>query len=545
MKWAVIIYLLSCLSIHMQAHASAAYCTQHVQSAQEQAHEIEKKAAEQLALQPDFCRRNALLEYLGHQYPKTDFSGLSTTDLISQAEKAKTEEALRGASIERLWDQNKEPSDADENWYYNQFLDPWQASLVPLPDQRMKAVTGTMMQWDSDWGHINQDFQKPEPMSVELKKQIQDNVDRLDSNRVHDPQENSASLRFAACASLGIANAAGCSQALKATIPSIVPTGSNKGEGTKFSDLQDWKDIMSNDKYDEGLRQMALLMVQRSKGPPPASANVMDDLVASFKKSNMSQKEAENAALKTMAVIANGGANTFSRVQELEKKNLNDPKEDVPITLSQKGKSLSFIASMMSWLDGYKSQQGEALYSLPKGVASTCDNAKSYHFWMIARMAQQMSQMHGVSATAAAQAAYTIENAYQLKREMGRPTDNPDGNTGNDSLEKNVYDASSLLDRGDLAFAASGAFYGAHFDQQDSVKINSDSSIPAMIDRGSVLDPLSAHSVDSMASFSKFIRWDDIFAPKAAFDNIKQQTDAEFGVSTPNTSPSIDDIYRH
>jgi len=329
---------------------------------------------------------------------------------------------------------------------------------------------------------------------------------------------------LAACATLGLQNASGCSRALKGVIASVVPTGADGGAGTKFSDLEDWKEIMTNDKYDEGLRQMSLLLIKRSKGAPEASANVMDDLKSSFQKSNMSPKEAEQAALTTLAVLANGGANTISRVQELEEKNINDTTgADVPQTLSQKSQSLSFIAAMLPWLDGYKSQQGDSLYSLPKNVKSSCDDSKSYHFWMIARLAQKMAQQPNVSPEAAAQAAYTIENAYQLKREAGRPTENPDGTDGNQPLTRNVYDSSSQLDRTDLSFAVAGAFYGANFDKQASLKLDVDSSLPVLIDHGTVLEPLLKPDAETMGSFSKYTRWESIFAPKSAFDNIKQQ----------------------
>jgi len=490
----------------------------------------------QMALQSakdgaEFCQRNALLEHIENTGLWTDYSDLSDAALKKKVQEVDQQASAHIESLNKK-EMDGEKLTAQEIGDLLTYLDPWQNTLIPTHAHRIFALSAEL-NMHSDWrssvktmgdlyNHIEQQMSVDEPISEAVKKNIKDNIEDLEKKQLIDGEELSYTISAIACADIGLAQITQCTKTLRETIPTLVPTGR---QGVRFSDLQDWKEVMGTDKYNDGIRETAKLIAQRlsgkRSGDAPSNVNIFDDMKSSFMAAQMTEAEAERATLMVMAVIANGGPNTGNRVQELEFSANRDASQ--PKTFSQKAIALTFIALALTEMDETKIANGANLYSLPKNMKSRCDNGKEYHFWMIARIAQRLISEDHVDSDVAAKVAYTIEKGYQIKRDQGLGISNDAYMQQN--LELKSYAPPLQTDRTDMSFAAAGAEFGANFDKQKLLEIDVDSSLPALIKDSAPLAPNTRDEFNTMPMVQKISRWSQIFAPNAAFQNVKNQVD--------------------
>lgn len=514
--------------LQSDAFAEGTPCSLNTSSLREDARDVNKRAAEEESKNPLlFCRRNAFLEYLKIDDPQHDYSSLKMPELKKKVSEFFSADAKRFNQVQEDL-KNAKLVSLQDLVFIRQYEDPWTRSLIPDASNRMMALNEALKQMAPQKKEFSSLFTNPDPMSEEKKNLIAQNIERLRHNSAKNvTSSNSPALRSIACSDLGISDVSSCQKALQMAASEFMPAGSFDGRGTKFTDLDDWSKIMTDSRYDEGLRLQAQQMMDVAFNGKPISSqeNIYDDLKTNFEKTHLSPAESAQAASMTLAIIANGAANTFPRLQQLESSDLDDADnliEGRKKDLSQKSEALSFIAAATPYFDNFTAKNGY-LYSLPGNAISACDNSKSYHYWMAYRLAQRLVQEGHFSPTAAAKAAFTIEKAYHIMREEGLPRSHQDESSKNTALESPVYDAPSQTDRTDYAFAVAGAFGGALSNAKTSPKINVDSSLPVMIQEGSVLTPLNHEDTVGMGLIQKGLRINSIFAPNAAFENVKSQ----------------------
>lgn len=213
------------------------------------------------------------------------------------------------------------------------------------------------------------------------------------------------------------------------------------------------KRVLSDSAATEGLRKAALKMLEQQKKKISGSSNLFNDVKNSFIEAGLSKSEAETKTWDALGALAATGPNFAKRWsrhsapffgQKMNLKNIDD---------NPNAFLLQVIAEAIPKLDSQKAAEHQGqIYSLPSGVSFECDIGKTYHFWMTAYLARQLTSQ-GSSADAASSAAYIANLGYQLKREAfaGKELKISD-------MER--FGATENGIRMDLILAASGAKFG-------------------------------------------------------------------------------------
>ena len=244
--------------------------------------------------------------------------------------------------------------------------------------------------------------------------------------------------RAGACALYGSARPLECEHALASLVKEVSPVHPADA-GFSYSLLPEMELLLRDPKLKEGLRLAALKLLDRTRSPPDAKADLFGDVKNSFIASGLADKDADEAAWRTMGVIATSGANFVLRMRKL----------DLPADQLQAAVSLSTIAGALPLLDGQYSGSGH-LYSYPPSVHTSCDTGKSYHFWMSAFLAHRGVQA-GNSARAAAEAAYVSDVGYHILDDDFRPL----------VAGSQTFSPGLNILRADFSYTAAGAEFGA------------------------------------------------------------------------------------
>ncbi len=262
-----------------------------------------------------------------------------------------------------------------------------------------------------------------------------------------------------------------------------------------------YREIFADTRYDEGLRLTALKILQRAQANNLRGAHFFDDLRSAFRQSGMAAQEAETMTWKMIGLFGTGGANTGLRAFFSP-----TPSSTVP-----KKVAIAIIGDLVGYLDSLTIASGSP-YSLPREVHSTCDTGKPYHFWLTAYLAWKRVR-NGASPRPAAAAAFIANKGYQmLSNTAGRKPERP--------LTEHFLAAYANSIRMDLAMAGAGAVYGAsvgagsppgRLDVNEGVKqiVFDSQEVPKVKPETS-----KAFTQDLM----KFgLRWTKLMAPNSAF----------------------------
>lgn len=251
-------------------------------------------------------------------------------------------------------------------------------------------------------------------------------------------------MPIAACASVKLKLALECPKALEKNLEEMIPQNSN---GASTTAAAEFREIFSDRRYATPLRSIANKMIDRLKDPVlTQGTNLFDDVKNEFLKSNsgFTRQEAEDAAWKTMAVLAATGPNMNTRVMP------DDNEKQHPTALA-----LSVMAQMIPHLDTMSMMQDRPQpYSLPKNTSFACDSGKTYHFWLSAYLARKRKK-EGFSDEGARGAAFAANLGYQLKAPSRQGVS--DYNTTKSLPRFNPIENSIRLD---LTLAAAGAKFG-------------------------------------------------------------------------------------
>ncbi|MBL7556556.1 MAG: hypothetical protein JNM24_12120 [Bdellovibrionaceae bacterium] len=265
------------------------------------------------------------------------------------------------------------------------------------------------------------------------------------------------------------------------------------------------KQVMSDSRYNEGLRLAAIKIAKRTKKSITKSSNLFDDLKESFLESGANEVTAEEMTWNTLAVLSASGANLWQRLIS------------VPYSYDQGQKRLAFhtIAASLPILDHRSSSTGH-IYSFPKEVSGFCNSGKSYHFWYTAFLARHATIENG-NPESAMVAAYQAQKFYQLKR----------GKIGNgnvdSSINSNLNSPSSNVTRIDLAYASTGAIYGA---QKATTQIPSNQNLDYVFEslmltsgKGSPSVLVNAAAWTMEKPFSSYPHWVKKYNPNETLKN--------------------------
>lgn len=402
-------------------------------------------------------------------------------------------------------------------------MSPWSYSLFPAMETRKAAWSG------ASWSAFPSDspptmefmekyFSQKDPSSDakvivaqnrlnEDKKAITPASDYLGDIKIDG-------LKHASCVQLVGLNFLSCKKALDTVEKTMKPSrnlGSIMGQSW-------WSDIYTNPVYQEGIRLATLKVLENvKKNPPDKNSNIFDDLTSSFMSTKqLNAKQAQRAAFAVLGVIANGGTNLYTRIQTVE--NAND--------LSQVGKGLSVIAASMGYLDRMKQEKGLGLYSFPPSVKISCDSSKPYHFWLSAALAYQLAES-GHDPKSSAAAAFISEKAYHLTRGKGA------GAAGSLQavLTKNTFDPVINVVKMDIAYGASGAFFGvaAQTNKIESANIDVDKALFDNLENAKSEKGMSSSEASSLVKDSPlfaFRKWDTVVEPNNSFNSIKESNSA-------------------
>ncbi len=392
--------------------------------------------------------------------------------------------------------------------------DPWAMTLLPDKDARLEALRRT----STISGINDQSFAVPVPRTDAQITRAADFFRGIDAAAPIDTGKflggiEAGALEYGACAKMNILNAPDCVRGLRAVQKLMAP---KRGPMGTMSNLEDWKEILTNHKYQEGLRVAAQKMQMAiTTGLIAPADNAFDLLTNSFLKAKMSPADAKDATFKVLGMIASGGPNTFDRLRSIEGADV-DPNPP----MSQLTKSIGFLSNAMPALDSLKQEKGFQLFSLPKEVKANCDNAKSYHFWLSANFARRLVTEDHLDPDTAAISTFIGAKGYQVARGFLA------GKASNlaKTLAQETFSPVSQIIRTDLAYNASGAFFGAAYGVGKKPNIDLDESLRALIKKTPINAPLSLPYAESLVDdhkFQAFQLWDSAFAPDAAFNSVK------------------------
>lgn len=246
-----------------------------------------------------------------------------------------------------------------------------------------------------------------------------------------------------------------------------------------------YEQILSDSSYDESLRQLALVLINRFKEEQVPHHEYFFDLARTqFVKGGFSALEAEKRTWNLIGLLSTAGPNLGQRLKYFASSRYP---QDRTSKLS-----LSVISRALPKLDQLALDRLGRLYVLPRQMTTFCDTGKPYHFWMSAYLSRLLVE-NGFSVHAAANAVFILQKGYQLKSTtIGRQPDRIFSEDLNSPWVQSM--------RMDINMAAAGVVFGA-FSFKGKLEFNLDNQLWKMRDQFFPLDPLSPAQVRHLNSF--------------------------------------------
>ncbi|MGZ3654335.1 MAG: hypothetical protein ACXVB9_16445 [Bdellovibrionota bacterium] len=389
-------------------------------------------------------------------------------------------------------------STRDEKALVEKSTDPWFDSMHPNAQIRLSGFLNhaeLKKAGLNSFGAAETYLRNPYPITISRDGYPFVSLDEIEnSDGTYDDAKKSLSSNFvfqAACNSLVLGT--GCGKALKEGVELGTPVEGN------YTYFPLYREILTNKKYDEGLKVAALKIMSRIKDSDLEGADFFSDLQSSFQSTGISQEEAREMAWKTLGLIATAGPNIAWRIFRLTPQN-----DDMP-----KKVALSIISSLASVLDSMTFKSGHP-YSYPKSIHTTCDSGKTYHFWLSAYLAHDLVQ-RGHKPIDAAAAAFTAQKGYEmLATGSGRKPSRP--------FTEDFVSPNSDMIRMDLAYSSAGALYGAQ--GKAELPLDVDQGLRQIFRDGKPTAKMSERDADALAASAGpryFLRWRSLFSPDSAF----------------------------
>lgn len=305
--------------------------------------------------------------------------------------------------------------------------------------------------------------------------------------------KNTAAIT-AACSQLSLFQAPACVSATQALLTEL-----NYNANMILPKI--WIDFIRNEKLREGVRQSALLMLNRIKNKQPG--RFFDDLYKGFQLAGLTPNDAREASWRLLALYGNGGANTGYRILAF----------DLPIETEVLAVGLSFIGTAVSYLDFQQRISGGQQYAFPAEVSGSCLTPKSYHFWLNAYLSRWLVK-RGYSIEVAQMATFILDKGYQVNRDI-----NNAGGGIEKLLSKTTDHPTNEVIRVDLVLAAAGGVYGSLVERGSLKPLLLEDGLRQLQavrgDRNQLLQPSVVDSVVS-DQIKLFKVWDQLYQPNEA-----------------------------
>jgi hypothetical protein len=265
--------------------------------------------------------------------------------------------------------------------------------------------------------------------------------------------------------------------------------------------------VLQDPRVIEPMLSAALTVLNRMEGKLPSSGSIFDDILSAFKKHGFNDADAYDLTWDVMGLVTASGTSTAGKLEKFKCS---------PLANTIKVATAVLMGGAMV-LDARMAGSGH-LYSFPSNVKTNCRSGKPYHFWQTAFFAREMAKKEG-NAEGAANAAWIVEKGYQQYSET----------TGRDpkrAFMVPTFDSANNKIRVDLAFAATGASFGASSVTANHKALDLDGALTEMVKSAKVLPTLTESEA---ASFNQNMvrmaegafRWDRIFNGEAGFKKLK------------------------
>ncbi|MBL7544183.1 MAG: hypothetical protein JNL11_10215 [Bdellovibrionaceae bacterium] len=392
----------------------------------------------------------------------------------------------------------------------------WQSSLVPLVQAQSDSVDDAIKYLGSDKLKSRSDVIQyledrigfPEipylgAMSKDMKKSFGE-APPLDMILTLPQKEdyisglkNTAAIS-AMCAQVSLMDVISCTRAVKLVLEEARFSGNN------IIYPKIWFDSVRNEKFRAGLKELALLMLQRET-EISTSSNLYADTFASFKKVGLSNQEAEDFSWKTLALYGNGGPNTGMRLISYSLAPLEQ----------QSLVSLSIIGTEISLIDYKNKLKGNHHYAFPPEISGSCLSPKPYHFWLNAFIARDLVQK-GFSPDVASSASFIVAKLYQLNRQLNNTAKNVET-----ILNKGPEHPTIKVIRMDLTLNSGGAIFGS---SHGTTKMNLEDGYSYFYEKTKNYIPLSNEQVLSISNDKLSIakKWDEFLQPNLILNFFKK-----------------------
>ncbi len=215
--------------------------------------------------------------------------------------------------------------------------------------------------------------------------------------------------------------------------------------------------VLSDSRYDEGLRIAALLIASRVKQGITKKSDYFSDIKNSFMASGFDETQAEEFTWNVIGMISTSGPNTAGRMNALI---ADDGSQN------QKRLAISTIIAALPILDHRSSKLGK-LYSLPNSVISACNSGKSYHFWYAAYLSRRAT-LETKNPEGAAVMSFQASKYYHVVQRNFSHTKN----VTKSLIDSPLFSESSNVSRMDLSLSAAGALFGAHKATVEASEVN-------------------------------------------------------------------------
>ncbi|MCB0368900.1 MAG: hypothetical protein KDD45_05470, partial [Bdellovibrionales bacterium] len=267
-----------------------------------------------------------------------------------------------------------------------------------------------------------------------------------------------------------------------------------------------WYEFMTNKELQEGIRIMALTMIERLKSG--IGGRFFDDLVESFQSAGLLETDAIEAAWKAIALYGNGGPNMGLRIEVF----------DLPAGMSKFYLAMHVISVAVTQIDYQQRLMGHKHYVYPMEMSGGCLSPKPYHFWLNAFFARELVK-RGYSAEVAQMATFIVAKGYHLNRDI-----NGAGSGIEKILSKSSNHPTNRVIRTDLSMAAAGVVYGSLFGQ-DIHSFSIGNGVAYLEKNSGDVSKISDSTILSITrgSVQAFYAWDSLFKPNIVLEYFQAQ----------------------
>lgn len=252
------------------------------------------------------------------------------------------------------------------------------------------------------------------------------------------------------CWTLGLTSWGACG---KAVDEMLVKNQPSQLYGLFLEDLIE--EVLVNPSYRIPVNRYAAKLIDHLFDDRIPVGNALEDLVAEFKATGLSERVAIRRAMNVFAFISLQGPeivpvfrNSVTSLDAISGAKLWEFDRQILIPMI-------FISIVPSVLDLRQLNRGKQPYFLPPNVQSTCWNGKYYHFWMAAWWAFHFSERFtfGLQRDAAMAGVFTVAKSYQKFSETY-------GRTFLQAITEPLYSNYANHQRRDLVHYVSGIKFG-------------------------------------------------------------------------------------